>query len=201
LDLIEATASLRTVKNGELLFSEGQHATAFFILVSGQVKIYKISAAGNEHILHVHQAGDLLAEAAIFDREIYPAYCQALETSTLIRISRESFKQLLLHNPEIALKILSGYSRRLRQFVATIEGLALHDIKSRLAQFLSAHCHLENSQYIYQLTLSKKDLAFLLGTIPETLSRTLQFFKKENVLNEIENQIIMTDPTRLKSFI
>ncbi|MCI0513163.1 Crp/Fnr family transcriptional regulator [candidate division KSB1 bacterium] len=199
--MIEATASMRTIQPGELLFSEGQRATAFFILVNGQVKIYKLSDDGNEHILHVHQAGDLLAEAAIFDRETYPAFCQALETATLIRISRESFKQLLLHNPEIALKILSGYSRRLRQFVATIEGLALHDIKSRLAQFLSAHCRFENQQYMYQLTLSKKDLAFLLGTIPETLSRTLQFFKKEKVLIEIGNQIMITDPARLKSFI
>jgi CRP/FNR family transcriptional regulator len=129
IDLLEASASLKKVHKGEQIFSEGLDATAFFVVVSGKVKIFKLSPDGKEHTLHIHGPGDLVAEAAIFDSMLYPASCMALEDSTLMRISREGFLNLIKSHPELALKMMSGYSRRLRQFVAKIEELSLKDIE------------------------------------------------------------------------
>jgi CRP/FNR family transcriptional regulator, dissimilatory nitrate respiration regulator len=78
---------------GDQIFSEGLEATAFFIVVSGKVKIYKLSPDGKEYTLHIHGPGDPFAEAAIFDSLTYPASCVALENTTLLRISKEDYHE------------------------------------------------------------------------------------------------------------
>ena len=198
--LLETSASQKKVRKGEQIFSEGMEATAFFVVVEGKVKIYKLSPDGKEHTLHIHGAGDLVAEAAIFDAMVYPASCAALEDSTLIRISGEGFRNLIRVHPELSLKMMSGYSKRLRQFVAKIEELSLKDIKARLAGYILAHSAVEKGATVCHLGYSKKELASLLGTIPETLSRALAFLKQKKLIIEKENVIIVPDPKKLKAF-
>lgn len=201
IELIAESAAEKEIKKGEHLFSELQPATAFFIVVSGSVKIYKLSAEGGEQILHVQRAGDLVAEAIIFDFETYPAFCQALEDTLLLRFSKEGFLNMLRHFPEISFKIMSAYSRRLRHLVAKIEELSLHDIKSRLANYLLNNYVISNNQCIVRLSLTKKDLAAILGTIPETLSRTLNYLKREKLISEEKSNIIILNLKKLKSII
>lgn len=198
MDLLESSTSLKKVVKGEQIFSEGLDASAFFIVVSGKVKIYKVSPDGKEHTLHIHGLGDLVAEAAIFDSMVYPASCMALEDSTLIRISREGFLTLIKRHPELALKMMSSYSKRLRQFVTKIEELSLKDIKSRLASYLLENSTIENDTTICRLKYSKKELSSLLGTIPETLSRSFAFLKQNGLIVEKDNLIIIPDPEKLK---
>ncbi len=198
--VVEQATAVKHIPKGSHIFSEGQPATAFFIVVSGSLKIYKLSAEGSEQILHVQTENELIAEAIIFDFETYPAYCQALEDSTLIRISKNDFIGLLHRFPEISFQIMHAYSRRMRQLVEKIEEISLHDIKSRLANYLVNNSELMDKQKIVRLTLTKKDLASTLGTIPETLSRTLNLFKREKVISEEKNTIIILNKEKLKSY-
>ena len=198
LNLLESSASWKKVSKGEQIFSEGLDASAFFIVVSGKVKIFKVSPDGKEHTLHIHCPGDLVAEAAIFDSMVYPASCIALEDTTLVRIPREGFFNLLKKYPELALKMMSSYSKRLRQFVLKIEELSLKDIKSRLAGYLLENSAIENGKTVCRLTYSKKELSSLLGTIPETLSRSFAFLKQKGLIVEKDNIIIIPFPEKLK---
>jgi len=200
IDLLLASTSLKKVGRGEQIFSEGIDATAFFIVVSGKVKIYKLSPDGKEYTLHIHGPGDLVAEAAIFDSMVYPASCLALEDTTLMRVSREGFLNLIRAHPELSLKMMSGYSKRLRQFVAKIEELSLKDIKTRLAGYLIENSSVENGVAVCHLSYSKKELSSLLGTIPETLSRALAFLKQKKLIIEKDNTIILPDPEKLRIF-
>jgi CRP-like cAMP-binding protein len=200
INLLEAATSFKKINKGEQIFSEGSEATAFFIIVSGKVKIYKLSPDGKEYTLHIHGQGDLVAEAAIFDSMVYPASCTAIEDSTLVRISRDRFVNLVKEHPELLLKMMSGYSKRLRQFVAKIEELSLKDIKSRLAGYLLENSITENSVSICRLDYSKKELASMLGTIPETLSRALAFLKQKKLIIEKDNAIMIPDPEKLREF-
>jgi CRP-like cAMP-binding protein len=200
IELLLASTSLKKVGRGEQIFSEGIDATAFFIVVSGKVKIYKLSPDGKEYTLHIHGPGDLVAEAAIFDSMVYPASCLALEDTTLMRVSREGFLNLIRTHPELSLKMMSGYSKRLRQFVAKIEELSLKDIKSRLAGYLIENSSVENGVAVCHLSYSKKELSSLLGTIPETLSRALAFLKQRKLIIEKDNTIIIHDPEKLSAF-
>jgi len=200
MGFLDAAASFRKVDKGEQIFSEGIDASAFFIVVAGKVKIYKLSPDGKEHTLHIHVPGDLVAEAAIFDSMVYPAFCTALENSTLVRISRDGILDLIRKHPELALKMMSGYSKRLRQFVAKIEELSLKDIKARLAGYLLANSVMESDETVFRLRCSKKELSSLLGTIPETLSRALSFLKQKRLITETDNRIIIQDAEKLRVF-
>ena len=200
IHLLSASASVKKVQKGEQIFSERSDATAFFIVISGKVKIYKLSPDGKEHTLHIHGPGDLVAEAAIFDSMRYPASCMAMEDSQLVRMSRDGFLALIKNHPELALKMMSGYSKRLRQFVAKIEELSLKDIKSRLAGYLLENSTEKNGVVTCRLVYSKKELASFLGTIPETLSRALAFLKQKKLIAEKDNTIIIPDPEKLRMF-
>jgi CRP/FNR family transcriptional regulator, dissimilatory nitrate respiration regulator len=200
MGLLDSAASLREFHKGEQIFAEGTDASAFFIVLSGKVKIYKLSPDGKEHTLHIHGPGDLVAEAAIFDSMVYPASCTSMEKATLVRISRDGILDLIRKHPELALKMMSGYSKRLRQFVARIEELSLKDMKARLAGYLLAHSTVENGGTVFRLKHSKKELSSLLGTIPETLSRALAFLKQKKLITEAGNKIIIPDAEKLRVF-
>ena len=201
IELIAESTTLKKIKKGEHLFSEMQPATAFFIVISGSVKIYKLSSEGNEQILHIQRDGDLIAEAIIFEFDTYPAFCEALADTVLLRLPKEDFLNLLRQFPEITFKIMSAYSRRLRHMVEKIEELSLHDIKSRLANYLLNNYTIRDKLCVVRLSLTKKDLASNLGTIPETLSRTFNYLKKQKLISEQKNEIIILNLTKLKSLI
>jgi len=200
IDLLTASTSVKNVRKGEDVFNEGNNAAAFFIVVTGKVKIYKLSSDGKEHTLHIHGPGELVAEAAIFDKVVYPASCSALEDSLLVRVSRDGIVGLIKEHPELSLKMMSGYSKRLRQFVAKIEELSLKDIKARLAGYLLENSAVQNGITQCRLNYSKKELSSLLGTVPETLSRALAFLKRQKLIIEKESVILIPDPQKLRSF-
>jgi CRP-like cAMP-binding protein len=198
--LLSPSLSLKKVRKGGQIFPEGLEASAFFVIISGKVKVYKLSPDGKEHTLHIQGPGDLVAEAAIFDSMAYPASCAALEDSTLVRVSRETFIRLLEGHPELSLKMMSAYSKRLRQFVSKIEELSMKDIRSRLAGYLVVNSKAEKGVATCRLKYSKKELASLLGTIPETLSRALSFLKQRGLITEKDKSIVIPDPEKLRSF-
>jgi CRP-like cAMP-binding protein len=96
--------------------------------------------------------------------------------------------------------MMSGYSKRLRQFVAKIEELSLKDMKSRLANYLLENSKVEKGITVCRLKYSKKELSSLLGTIPETLSRSFAFLKQKGLIVERDNVIIIPDPNKLKFY-
>jgi len=184
----------------ELLFRDGDKAAAFYAIIRGRVKVFKLSRDGGEHILEMREEPDLVAEAAIFDRETYPAFCRAVDDSELIMIPKKEFVSLIYDHPEVALSIMNAYSKRLRIFVRMVEDLSLSDVKTRLARHLIQNSRSVNDELVCDLTLSKKELAALLGTIPETLSRTLRHFKNEGLITETRSQIVITDRKKMNLY-
>ncbi len=198
LDYIADFCTMKSAKKSDHLFLEGDIASAFYYIVNGRFKIYKVSAGGLEHILEILEDGSLIAEAAIFDRETYPAYCQALEESVLIKIPKDKFIEMIIRQPDLSLKILNAYSKRLRYFVSQIVKLSMQDVKSRFARYLLEKSEKTDNKFICNLNISKKELASLLGTIPETLSRVLRLLKEEGIIEENGNRIVILDRKRLK---
>lgn len=201
---LQQIASFCTYKNaakGVLLFSEGEKASYFYYILQGKVKIYKQSPAGMEYTIEIHSEGDLVAEAAIFDKETYPANCSTLEDTFLISIPKDNFKQLIFDNPELAIKVMHGYSLRLRKLVDAVEQLSLYDIKIRLAIFLLKNAAFDGKNTICQLNSSKKELASALGTIPETLSRALKYLKDNELITEEDNHVFILDKKKLLKYI
>ena len=157
---------------GDLVFSEGDEARGFFVVLSGRIKIFKLSPEGKEHILHFIEPGDPFAEVAVFAGSGYPAYAEAIKESRLLFFPRNAFVSLIRNDPDLAMKMMAILSQRLKYFARVIEDLSLKEVPQRLAAYL-LYLGRDRQDGEITLTISKGQLASLLGTIPETLSRIL----------------------------
>jgi CRP/FNR family transcriptional regulator len=158
-------------RRGEDIFGEGESGNGFFVVAAGQVKIYKLSPEGKEQILHVINPGEPFGEVAVFAGRSFPANAQALQDSRLLFFPRRAFVDLIARNPALALSMLAVLSKRLRRFTVQVENLSLKEVPARLASYLIVLAEEQKNETEVQLPISKGQLASLLGTIPETLSR------------------------------
>lgn len=172
LDLMAEVFPRKRYDPSQIIFSEGEPAAGFYILLSGRLKIYKLSLEGKEQILHIIEPGEPFAEVALFSETKFPAYAEAIEKSEVMFLSRNAFRQLIGSDPTIAMNMLAILSQRLKYFTRLIEDLSLKEVPQRLAAYLVFLAHRERSNQV-TLGISKGQLASLLGTIPETLSRII----------------------------
>ncbi len=183
LERIQGIALRKNYLKGELLFAEGQSAEGFYLLLSGRVKLYKLSAAGKEQILHIVGPGEPFAEVALFAGASYPVFAEALSASRVFYFPKLAFLELLRSDPQLSLNMLATMAQFLKRFARLVERLSLQDVSARLAQYLLQEIPPEGGlRPQINLNLTKTQLAAQLGTISETLSRTLKKFKQEGVV-------------------
>ena len=202
LKRIRAIASLKQVGKREILFSEGEEARGFYVILSGKVKLYKVSPDGKEQILHVVSAPDAFAEAALFLEGSYPAFAEALSDSQLLFFPKRDFIQLIEKNAQLSINMIVSLSQFLKRFASLIEELSLKEVSSRIAKYLidlSLKLSKEGrSPKEVELDLSKTQLALKLGTISETLSRTLAKMKAKGIIDVKKNRIIILNREALE---
>lgn len=194
LALLEEICRDREAYKGELLFSEGDEAEGFFIVAAGRVKVFKLSPEGKERILHIVHPGGAFAEAAIFGDGLYPAYAEPIAASKLLFFPKKAFLDLLHARSQMAVNMIGGLSRFLRQFASQIEELTFKDVPARLAGYL---LELAGDDHRVELPVSKSQLASNLGTVSETLSRTLRKLSDENCIEVSGKNIRILDPDLL----
>ena len=192
---IRAIASLRKVQKKEVLFTEGEEARGFYVVLSGKVKLYKISPEGKEQILHVVNAPDTFAEAALFLEGSYPAFAEALSDGQLLFFPRRDFIHLIEKNPKLSINMIVTLSHYLKKFSLLIEELSLKEVSSRIAKYL-IDLSLKSSKEgrnptEVDLDLSKTQVAQKLGTISETFSRTLAKMKAKGIIDVKRNRILI----------
>jgi CRP/FNR family transcriptional regulator, dissimilatory nitrate respiration regulator len=191
-------ATVQEFARGQTIFFEGDPGDGFFIVYSGLVKVFKISPEGKEQILHVFGPGEPFAEVAVFTGVPYPAHAQALEKSTCFFFPRAPFVNLLAGNPSLALNMLASLSMRLKHFARLVEDLSLKEVPGRLATHLLFLSQQQEDARELKLHITKAQLASLLGTIPETLSRILAKMQKQEILQSNGAVITILDRESLE---
>ena len=183
---IQAISTSRRYSRGSLIISEGEEAEGFFVLISGKIKVYKLSPDGKEQILHIISPGETFAEAALFAGSTYPAFAESLIDTRVLFFSKEGFLNLIRKNPQISLNMIASLSHWLRKFVNLVEELSLKDVSSRLSKYLldlAAKSGRSSERGIEcELDISKSQLASQLGTISETLSRALRKLRERRII-------------------
>ncbi len=168
---IEGIAVSRHYNKGETIFTEGDEGDGFYIVAEGKVKIYKMSFEGKEQILHIFGPGEPFGEVPVFSGQSFPATALAILKSRLLFFPRSDFIGLVTADPSLSLNLLAVLSMRLRQFTLQIENLSLKEVPGRIAAYLLYLAGEQGGKDTVVLAISKGQLASLLGTIPETLSR------------------------------
>lgn len=194
LTQIATIARQKNYKQGEMIFWDGDPGTGFYMVAQGKVKIYKTSAEGKEQILHIYGPGNPFGEVPVFSGSRFPANAQAIEKSCLLFFPRNDFVDLISHQPSLALNMLAVLSMRLRQFTVQVENLSLKEVPARLASYLLYLAKEQNNADGVTLPISKGQLASLLGTIPETLSRIFNKMMQHDLISVNGGQIALRNP-------
>ena len=190
---IKRIAREKPVSKDEIIFSEGDEGQGFFVVAEGRVKIYKMSPEGKEQILHILGRGQPFGEVSVFAGQKFPAYAQALDSGRVLFFPRIAIVDLIAANPSLALNMLAVMSKKLRQFAVQIENLSLKEMPARLASYLIYLAQEQQSEAAVTLKISKGQLASILGTIPETLSRGFAKLSGQNLIRVKGKTITLLD--------
>jgi len=189
----------QTFTKGQQIFLEGEEATGFYVVISGRVKVFKLSPEGKEQILHIFGAGEPFGEVPMFLGGHFPANAETLEKSRIFFFARPTFIDLIIRQPSLALNMLAALSRLLRQLTHLIENLSLKEVPGRLAAYLLYLSESSGDVMDVELDIAKVQLASLLGTIPETLSRILAKMSNQGLIEVDGRKIKLLDRQSLEN--
>jgi CRP/FNR family transcriptional regulator, dissimilatory nitrate respiration regulator len=180
-----------TVRDGNEVFAQGDPAEAFYLVVTGCIKVFKITRDGRTTTLRHVLAGETFGESVLF-HESYPSSTSAMEDSELLRVPSDAFRDLVVAEPELGLRLLASMARLLVMLNTRIEELML-PVAARLARYLLDLCAERHNpgeselvmreSLVCYLPTSKRELAARLGTVPETLSRTLHQLVRSRLIS------------------
>lgn len=194
--------SKRRLQRGELLFGEGDPCKGLFIVVSGKIRIFKLSASGREQVLAIEGPGSSFAEVPVFDGGSYPAAASASEDAELLFISRKDFQNFCREHPDVALKVIAVVGTRLRRLVGIIEELSFTTVRQRLIALILQLAEAEGAPskegIRLELTKSHQDFAAELGTVRELISRNLSRLQAEGFLEVEGRKLVVKDLAELK---
>jgi CRP-like cAMP-binding protein len=195
LDLIQEMAVRKEFRKGQLIFGEGELTRGFFLVVSGCVKIFRVGPDGRERVLHVVEANESFAEAALF-MEGYPASAEALAATTVVAVDKNRFKQLLARDSRLSFKIMGALVKWLAQMRNALTDLSLKEVPARFASYVLS-LPADPAKPI-QVSISKTTLAQMLGTTKETFSRMLHRLAQHRVLTYRGSHIRVLNRKRLE---
>jgi len=195
---LAAACRVRSCGDGEAVFAADADAEAFFLILTGQVKVFRTSPKGDEQILHLYGPGKTFAEAAFWAGGRYPANAQAVSESSLLAVPRRAVEAALTKDPSLATGMLLGMSRKLQEFADLIDDLSLKEVPARLAGVLLAEAEAAGA-YTFELTQTKRQLAARIAAAPETLSRALKKLTNDRLIDVEGPRIALLDVPALKA--
>ena len=174
----------RTYKAGEMFIGETDPAHAFYVIVTGQVKLYKSSPEGKEQTLYLLRPGDPFGMCTAFAIDSFPANAMALEESGVLMIPGPIMETVAMSEPRLLMNIIQILSDRLKESMTLIESLSLKEIPQRLASFLLHALTREGDKEMnrLELTITQRELAKILGATPEALSRAVRKMSNAGIL-------------------
>jgi CRP/FNR family transcriptional regulator, dissimilatory nitrate respiration regulator len=203
LQAIVAVSVLKHLEKGAYLFHEGDPALGFYVVQRGAVNVHRVSATGKEQVIHVFRTGDSFAEVALASESGYPADARAVESSQVLLVRKSGILALLQRQPQLALRMLGSMSSHLRVLVGQLEDLTLRDVETRLANWLVKRCPnpISDQPASIELTMTKRALAAELGTVSETLSRTLAKLREQKLVSVKAKIVTVLSPARLSALL
>ena len=200
----------RSMAPGEVLFLVGDEAAGLFVVVSGQIRAFRVNAQGREQTIHVERAGAILGEVPLFDDGPYPATALAEEPTRVLFLAKEDFLKFLLRHAAVALTALRLMAKRLRGHAELVDALALQQVGQRLARVLveqaKATTSSDGNAEWASVTLSNEELAKRVGSVREVVSRTLARFELEGFVSQYRatkgkpRRILITNAAAIENY-
>jgi len=192
-----ARATIVRLRAGEWLFRQDDPATRFYFVRDGQMRLFRLSADGEEKIVEIIGPAQTFAEATLFMGTGYPVCAAALEPCVLIGLDAADFAAMLRDSPSTCFALLASLSQRLHALIAEIDRLTLHSASERVASWLLEQ--LPPGAYALTLQVPKATLAARLSIKPETWSRIARRLSARGLIRVTGNRIDILDVAALRA--
>jgi CRP/FNR family cyclic AMP-dependent transcriptional regulator len=192
---------IRSYEEGETIFREGDDALHFHFVLGGKVKIVKAAPAGGDFILEIFGPGDPVGAIAAYEERVFPAAAVALEAASLLSVPRQEFFTLLASNPMLARGLLLGLTRRMVELTRKLSerGSRVEYRIARIFLTLADRTGRSEKQGVFvPVTLSRQEIADMVGTTQETAIRIMSRWGKDGVLVTADDGFRIPDRSRLE---
>ena len=188
---VAGRAARVSLREGQALFEQGDPADRFYLVLEGQIKLYRLSPAGNEKVIEVITAGSTFAEALMFlERAYYPVGAVALQPSLLVGVDARDFAAMLRESVDTCFLLMGDMSQRLRGLIREIDDLSMHSATCRVAGYL---LNLAGERDQVELQIPKQVLASRLSVKPETFSRIVKSLNARGIIRMQGSQVHIDD--------
>lgn len=205
LTKVASITSEKSYSKKNIVFHEGDYGDALYVIKSGRIKIAKVALDGREKTLTILKGGDFFGEMAIFDDMPRSATAESMDNDVrLLSISKSDFERLIIENPSIAIRIMKDLTRRIRQVNEQVQDLAFKDVHGRVAStlfnLLTAEKEVSkdlNKESLNSLKMTHQDLANMVGSSRETVTRALNRLQDEGIISISHQQISILELDKL----
>lgn len=193
-----ATITVRKqFKKHSLVFMEGERRKSVFFIENGVIKTFKVDEDGNEQVISFLQDGDMFPHVGFFDHSPYPATAEVVQDATLFVIHIEDFDQLLMTNPQMAIKVMKIMGKMMLLLQQRLQELISGDVYRRVVRSLirlaEEYGKNQNGGTFVSLPMTNRDFANMVGTSRESVNRTLNQLKKEKLVDINRKGILIYD--------
>jgi len=192
---------LKSYEEGDTIFREGDAAVWFHFILGGRVKIVKATPDGRDMILEIFGAGDPVGALAAYEEREFPASAVALEATTLLSLPRQDFFATLASNPLLARGLLQGLTRRMMELTRKLADRSSR-VEYRIARLFLTLCgrigRPEHRGLVIPLSLSRQEIADLVGTTQETAIRIMSRWNKDSLVLTEDDRFRIPDPKKLE---
>ncbi|MFD2216372.1 Crp/Fnr family transcriptional regulator [Metabacillus endolithicus] len=201
LEMIVNISNARQLEKGSLVFMQEEPITQVYFVQSGKVKIFRTDNNGKEQIVSVLEAGEMFPHAGFFRKGNYPAHAEVLENSILIATSIHGFEKMLVDSPQLCIKVFRILGEKIVDLQNRLEEQISHNSKEKIILLLLRLCKSNGVPYKKRYKLithfKNRDLANMIGTSRETVSRTLTNLKKRGYVDIDEDGLFIVDYEKL----
>jgi len=196
LEKIGRLMTERTVEKHEIIWLEQDSAKKVYFVVSGQIKLFKISMDGKEQIVRLARPGDSFGHTGIFNGGRNPENAQAMIPSVLWGLAKNDLETLLWDNKRLALNIIRAMAIEMHHYMSLVEDLSLRRVSGRLARLLLEH----SSEGVFDesLILTRGDMASMTGTVREVFGKSLKVLEENGITESNRHRIIIKDIDKLR---
>ena len=198
---VAAGSTLRRMTRGENVFRAGDPCNEFYVIVTGQVKLFMLAPDGREKVVELMGAGQSFGEAIMFTDRPYFLNSQALSDSLLLSVSKQAVIAGIMRDHRFALRMLGGMSRRMHGLVRDVETHALHSGRQRVIRYLLRDQIVGKAETAalrtVSLPASKATISSRLSLTPEYFSRVLHELEAEGLIEIDGRDIRILDARRL----
>lgn len=199
LKKLPADKKIKRYKKKEIIFNEGTHPTGVYFVNSGKVKTFKTHELGKELIIDLYKEGDFFGYIPLFEETRHNETAEVLEEAELVFVPKEDFFALIYSNANIMKKFIRILSDNVAEKEEHLIKLAYSSVRKRVAEalLLLEKRYKESDEGNFSISISREDLANMVGTATESLIRTLSDFKQEKLIDIKGSQVTILDHQKL----